>query len=198
MENWLGIDLDTDQRVALRRFERWLDEEAAPAGGIGPAEGNRLFDRHIADSLAFQLGIPRNARSVVDVGGGVGLPSSPLAILRPDIEFALVDRSQRRTDLAARAMKILGLSNYSVLTTDVSTLDPSYDVALFRASLPIRLAANAFVTCTKPSGVGLLGVSRKRDRPTVPSAPEGITFALSLEGDRILESPFWLLVMRCS
>ncbi|MEN8237768.1 MAG: RsmG family class I SAM-dependent methyltransferase [Actinomycetota bacterium] len=196
IEGWLGIGLDAGQRAAIIRFERWLDEEAIPAGGIGPAESDRLFDRHIVDSLAFQLGIPGDARTAVDVGGGVGLPSIPLAIARPDIEFTLVERSRRRTDLATRAARILGLSNYSVLTKDVSAIDVHFDVALFRASLPIVQAANALTLCLDPAGTGLLAVSRQAQRPSLPSAPESITFALSREGDGILASPFWLLKMR--
>ncbi len=198
VEDWLGIDLDAEQRAALTRFERWLWEEAAPAGGIGPAERDRLFDRHTADSLAFQRGIPAEARTVVDVGGGVGLPSIPLAIIRADLEFTLVDRSRKRTELAARAGRILGLTNLVVLTSDVGDLEARYDVALFRASLPIVKAAASLSSCLKPSGVGLFAVSRQHDRPGIPSAPEGITFELSREGDRILVSPFWLLEMRYS
>ena len=198
MEDWLGIDLDVDQRAALTRFEQWLGEEAVPAGGLGPAEVDRLFDRHILDSLAFLKGFPRKVGDVIDAGGGVGLPSIPLAIVRRDVTFTLVDRSRRRTDLAARAARIVGLANYSVKVVDAHDLDPFYDVALFRASLAIPLAADVVLSSIKPSGVGLLAVSRQRERPTVPSAPEGITFALSREGDRILTSPFWLLTMRYS
>jgi len=194
----LGLELDDAQKVALLRFEAWLAEEAIPAGGIGPGEGERLFDRHIADSMAFNVGISQDVDTAIDVGGGVGLPSIPLAILRPDVEFTLVERSRRRSDLAARAVRILGLTNYAVVAEDVSRVDLRYDVALFRASLPIPQAAASLEHCLKPKGTGLLAVSRQWDQPDIPSAPEGITFALSREGDRILASPFWLLTMRYS
>jgi 16S rRNA G527 N7-methylase RsmG len=196
ISEWLGVGIDETQRTALLRYELWLEEEAMPAGGIGPAEGDRLFDRHIADSMAFLPGIPQDARTVVDIGGGVGLPSIPLAIIQPDLEFALVDRSLRRTDLATRAIRILGLTNYSVLTEDAYALEPTYDVALFRASLPIGQAVEALRYCLRRSGTGLLAVSRQFEEPAIPSEPEGITFTLSREGDRALASPFWLLKMR--
>ena len=196
VERWLGVPISSSQWDSLLRFERWLEQEAVPAGGVGPAEGKRLFDRHIVDSLAFQKGIPERAETAIDIGGGVGLPSIPLAIVRPDIRFTLIDRSQRRTDLASRAARILGLTNYSVLTMDVSHGEPTSDVALFRASLPILPAAEALPRCVAPSGVGLFAVSRHTERPSLPNAPEGITFALSHEGDGVLVSPFWLLTMR--
>lgn len=198
VEEWLGLELDDGQRLALLRYEQWLGDEAIPAGGIGPGEGDRLLDRHILDSLTFLAGFPEEVASAVDVGGGVGLPSIPLAIVRPETEFTLVDRSARRTDLAARAVRILGLENVGVEAKDVSALAPTFDVALFRASLPIQTAAMALNNCLQPLGTGLFAVSRHSDRPELPSAPEGITFSLSLEGDRVLASPFWLLKMRYS
>ena len=193
--DWLGIDLDAGQRAALIRFESWLGEEALPAGGIGPSERDRLFDRHIVDSLAFQVGIPSDAIIVIDVGGGVGLPSIPLAIMRPDLEFSLVERSRKRSEFALRASRILGLENYSVTTADVSGVEPDYDVAVFRGSLPIAQAAEALSGIVKPAGTGLFAVSRRAERPSLPSAPDSVTFAMSREGDGILESPFWLLTM---
>ena len=198
IEEWLGVVLDEAQRAELLRFEQWLEEEAITAGGVGPAEGKRLFDRHIADSMAFEVGFRDGDRTAVDVGGGVGLPSIPLAIMRPEVEFTLVDRSRRKTDLAARAARIVGLANYTVVTEQASRMDSRYDVALFRASLPIPQAAASLDYCLEPMGTGLLAVSRQFKRPTIPNAPEGITFTLSREGDGILASPFWLLTMRKS
>lgn len=197
-EDWLGLRLNPRQRDSLLRYERWLEEEAAPAGGIGPAETGRLFDRHVGDSLAFLAGMPDGIRTAVDVGGGVGLPSIPLAIALPDVEFTLVDRSVRRSELATRAARILGMANYSVITGEVHALRATYDIATFRASLSIRQAADVLPYCLEPDGTGLFAVSRQAAAPAIPSAPEGITFELSREGDRILASPFWLLKMHRS
>ena len=196
IERWLGIELSAEQEEALVRYQHWLAEEALPAGGIGPGERHRLFDRHIADSLGFLRGIPASAHTVIDVGGGVGLPSIPLAIVRPDLACTLVDRSRRRTELAARAGRILGLANFAVRMSDVAAIETAYDVAVFRASLPIVEAAASLQRVLRPGGVGLLAVSRREGEPNVPKAPPGTTFVLSREGDGVLESPFWLLRMR--
>ena len=193
---WLGIDLDVAQQRALFRFEEWLRDEAAAAGGIGPHETERLFDRHIADSLVFLKDLPSHVETAIDVGGGVGLPSIPMAVGRPDIEFTLVDRSRRRTDLAARAVRIVGLEHYTVQTRDVDEVNEQFDVVAFRASLKIPEACAVFARCSKPEGVGLVAVSRRFEVPYIPSPPNGITFAMSSEGDGILDSPSWLLRMR--
>ena len=193
---WLEIHLDPGQRASLMRYQEWLATEAVAAGGVGPHETERLFDRHIADSLAYLRGIPRETRSILDVGGGVGLPSIPLAIALPEVAVTLVDRSARRTRLAERAGRILDLANLRVERSDVDEITESYDVVTFRASLRIEEAALVTLRRTTAGGTGLLGVSRLDEPPSVPNPPTGATFNLSSEGTGVLDSPFWLLRMQ--
>ncbi|GMR02832.1 MAG: hypothetical protein BMS9Abin20_1183 [Acidimicrobiia bacterium] len=192
---WLGITLTPQQRALLSRYEEWLADEAMAAGGIGPHEEFRLFDRHVADSLAYCKGLPETIETIADIGGGVGLPSIPMAVAFPDTAFTLVDRSERRTRLARRAVRILGLENLVVTTTDVSRVTDTFDVVTFRASVPVGRAAALTLKLTSPGGLGLFGVSRLRDRPKIPGPPDGIAFSLSSEGSEVLDSPFWLLRM---
>ena len=42
-------------------------------GVIGPKEGDRIWDRHIANCLPVTTLIPQGVR-VVDIGSGAGLP----------------------------------------------------------------------------------------------------------------------------
>jgi 16S rRNA (guanine527-N7)-methyltransferase len=181
----------------LERYGRWLVEEAQRAGGIGPREHERVADRHVADALMFLTGVPPDAVTLLDVGSGVGLPGIPIAIARPNLAITLLDRSLRRTDLASRAVRILGLDNVSVVTGDAAALRPQqYDVFAFRASLPPLAAADVVLRCSRESGLGLLAVSRSVDRPAIVPAPEGVEFTLTSEGVEVLDSPFWLLRMR--
>ena len=78
LADWLGIPLSTAQHTQLERFGQWLLDEAAPAGGIGPREAERLFDRHVGDSLTYVTAVPTDAERLVDVGSGVGLPGLPI------------------------------------------------------------------------------------------------------------------------
>jgi len=192
---WLGVPLTPDQRVLLSRYEAWLATEAMVAGGVGPNEEVRLFDRHVADSMAYLIGCPAEATTVLDVGGGVGLPTIPMAISRPDVSFTLIGRSVRRTRLASRAVRILGLENVVVESDDVRSASGVFDVVAFRASLPIAEAAIVTRQRTNVGGVGLLSVSRRSEEPSIGSAPTGITFSMSSEGSGVLDSPVWLLRM---
>jgi 16S rRNA (guanine527-N7)-methyltransferase len=195
---WLGIAWSSDQRRMLERFQQWLLEEAAAAGGIGPDEGERIFDRHIADSLAFLTLTERDTATIVDVGSGVGLPAIPLAISLPNTNVTIVDRSERRTRLARRAIRVLSLENVEVITADVNDIREIFDVATFRASLRVEAAAEAFLGLTDDHGTGIFAWSRKEHPKSPPRAPTGTTFTLVPEGQGVLDTPAWLLRMQRS
>lgn len=77
-------------------------------GLLGPREVERLWDRHILNSVAVGELIDESAR-VADVGSGAGLPGIPLAIARPDLEVTLVEPMLRRTDFLNEAIAGLGI-----------------------------------------------------------------------------------------
>ncbi|MEN8041244.1 MAG: RsmG family class I SAM-dependent methyltransferase [Actinomycetota bacterium] len=195
---WLGIEWSEKQRVAILRYQEWLGTEAFEAGGIGPDEVPRLFDRHIADSLAFLRLIDEESTSLVDIGSGVGLPGIPIAIAQGDMRVVLVDRAERRTRLARRAVRVLGLENVEIHTKDVAHYDGEFDVATFRASLPVLQAAEALPSLVSGDGYGIFAWSRKHEPKTPPDPPDGTIFSLVSEGAGVLESPAWLLRMQRS
>lgn len=190
----VGVELSPSQTDQLERYLEFLRSDAVAAGGIGPGETERLADRHVADSMLFLAGIGSGITTVTDIGSGVGLPGLPIAICRPDLAVTLVDRAQRRTDLARRAVRILGLTNVAVRTEDANRVDIPSDVFTFRASFPIEVAAG-FVAGQSGSVTGLLGVSRQDERPDIPKPPAGVDFRLTEESKGVLDSPFWLLRM---
>ena len=139
-EGWVAEAADPE---LLARFRAFLEQEAIPAGGLGPAEVDRLADRHLHDSLGFSVawhGEPPPDR-LFDIGSGVGLPGIPLAILWPNTEVTLVERSGRRARLLRRSARILGLSGVAVLERDVDDLGPIDGAAIvMRAVFPPRMA----------------------------------------------------------
>ncbi len=113
-------------------------------GLMGPREGDKLWSRHVANSLALLDVIPEGVR-VADVGSGAGLPGLPLAIARQDLHVTLIEPLQRRVDFLELAVEELGLQDrVTVLRTrseDHSPTEP-YDVITCRAVAPLtRLLA---------------------------------------------------------
>lgn len=70
---------------------------------------------HILDSLSvLKILVTQNPRWVLDVGAGAGLPSIPLAICLPEINFTAIEAVQKKASFMRQAKAELGLSNFSV------------------------------------------------------------------------------------
>ncbi|CAB4566674.1 MAG: 16S rRNA (guanine(527)-N(7))-methyltransferase RsmG [Actinobacteria bacterium] len=97
----------------LQQFHDLLAVEGPIRGLIGPKEVEKLWDRHIGNSLVLESLLPEGC-SLIDIGTGAGLPGIPIAIVRPDLEIHLVEPMQRRIEFLELAVAKLGLSNTQI------------------------------------------------------------------------------------
>lgn len=184
-----GFDLDDHQLDLLERFCDWLEGEAIPAGGLGPEEASRLDDRHIGDSLLFAWPFSTPPATLVDLGSGVGLPGIPLAILWPDTEVTLLDKSAGRLQLARRALRVLGLANVLTIQAEIGERDDVFDAIVTRAAIPPDdLPAKAGGILRR--GGSMIAGGSWLTRPDVPGWE---TQEIRVE---MLDRPVWLLIMR--
>jgi 16S rRNA (guanine527-N7)-methyltransferase len=102
-------------RSALRDFERLLRERALPLGLVAPDDVDRIWERHVLDSLRAGPCLPEGSIEVVDIGSGAGLPGIPLAIVRPDARFILLEPKRRRAAFLELAVERLLLANVTVV-----------------------------------------------------------------------------------
>lgn len=185
--SWVGVEPPPGLFDALSRFEAWLASEGAEAGGIGPAELPGLWERHVLDALMFAVGA-ESPRSIVDLGSGVGLPGIPLALLFPEADVLLVDRSGRRMRLARRAARVCGATNVEAIEASFEGLDHrGADLVVMRASLPPDEALAVLEAHRAEGGRAVLGVGVRR--------PEGLD-CVRFPGSGILDPGRWLHIMR--
>lgn len=187
--NWAGFDLDTAARDRLEIYESWLGTEAIAAGGLGPAEKDRLHDRHIGDSLLFAGGLVAIPDQVLDIGSGAGLPGIPLAIMMGNHHFTLLDRSGRRVDLLRRVTRILELENVIVEQGEIYDRSRQETAVVSRATIPPDQARALFKSLLLPGGVAVLGGSW-----TQPPDHDGWD-VLEIPAT-VLDHRIWLLIMR--
>ncbi|QDP94751.1 16S rRNA (guanine(527)-N(7))-methyltransferase RsmG [Microlunatus elymi] len=106
-------------------------------GLIGPRETDRLWDRHVLNSVAMADLIPEGS-TLVDVGSGAGLPGVPLAIGRPDLRVTLLEPLLRRFNFLTQAVEELGLAErISVVRARAEDHDGRFDVVTARAVAPL-------------------------------------------------------------
>jgi 16S rRNA (guanine527-N7)-methyltransferase len=100
---FFGEKLDRAQRYA-----EILAGAGVERGLIGPREVDRLWDRHILNSVAVAELLEPN-ESVADIGSGAGLPGIPLALARPDLRVTLIEPLLRRSDFLREVIEELGI-----------------------------------------------------------------------------------------
>lgn len=186
LEALTGLHPSVEAVEKLTSLADWLVTEAIPNGGLGPNEAQNVVDRHILGSAAFSIGFPQVPDICWDLGSGVGLPGMVLAILWPQSRLVLVDRSQRRCDLARRASRVIGVG-LDIKNCDLGELDIRAEAIVSRATLPAVRLLPVLERLLDPGGVAVISGSE-----AVPPSP----FVAITIPQGVLDTPPKLLMMR--
>jgi 16S rRNA (guanine527-N7)-methyltransferase len=99
-----------------------------------------------------------DARKVVDVGSGGGLPGLPLKIARPDLELTLIEADQDKAAFLVHACAQLGLEGVEVVARRAEDAghDPrlreQFDLAVARALAPLPVLAELCLGLVRVGG----------------------------------------------
>ncbi len=104
-------------------------------GLIGPKEGERIWDRHIANCLPITSLIP-NGVSLIDIGSGAGLPGIVIALARPDLKVTLLEPLARRVEFLEGVIAELGL-DIKVHRGKAEGFKTTFDIVTGRAVAPL-------------------------------------------------------------
>ena len=105
-------------------------------GLIGPKEGDRIWQRHIANCIPITTLIPNGVR-VADIGSGAGLPGIVIALARPDLKLTLIEPLSRRVDFLNEVIKELGLS-IEVIRARSEVVKKQFEIVTARAVAPLE------------------------------------------------------------
>ena len=147
-----AAELFGDRIEVARAFTADLAQHGEERGLIGPLELERLWSRHVVNSvLVAPLLVPGR---VGDVGSGAGLHGLVLAIARPDTHLVLIEPMERRTDWLTEEADRLGLDNVTVLrgrAEDVAP-DPLLDQVTARAVSALSKLIPLCAPLVRPGG----------------------------------------------
>jgi 16S rRNA (guanine527-N7)-methyltransferase len=182
----LGIQLSTAQEQQIQRFETLLMERAIPLGLVARSDRDRLYVRHILDSLrAAALFRPSDVLAY-DLGSGGGLPGIPLAIALPRIRFTLAESRSKRAGFLELVVHELGLPNVRVHSGAAETMEPAADVITARAFAPLEQAWPLAVSLLRSGGRLIYFAGEGLDDPErkatdLPGPPRHVTVEKVLE-----------------
>ncbi len=122
---------------SIKRYVDILTNRGTVWGLIGPREVDRIWERHVLNSVSLSDLISPNS-AVADVGSGAGLPGIPLALLRPDLRVTLVEPLLRRFNFLTQTVDDLGISHQvEVVRTRAEDYRNTFDVVTSRALAPL-------------------------------------------------------------
>lgn len=120
----------------IQAFAEILASTGIERGIIGPKEGDRIWQRHIANCIPVTTLIPAGVR-VVDIGSGAGLPGVVIALARPDLKVTLVEPLQRRVDFLEEVVAQLELP-IQVIRGRAQVVKKQFEVVTARAVAPLE------------------------------------------------------------
>lgn len=122
---------------AIEKYVDILASKGVEWGLLGPREVERLWQRHILNSVALE-GLVSEGSDVIDVGSGAGLPGIPLAVLRPDLRVRLVEPLLRRSTFLGETVDELGLADrVEVVRGRAEDISDTCDAVTARAVAPL-------------------------------------------------------------
>lgn len=117
----LQLDLSEHQLTQLMDYLALLSKWNSVYNLTAVRDPAQMVMQHLLDSLAVVPAFA-DARCVLDVGAGGGLPGIVLAVARPDIKVSLIDTVQKKTAFLTQVKAELGLANVAVYNARVEQL----------------------------------------------------------------------------
>lgn len=112
-ETELPVALTPLQRTQLERFLALLLEANSHFNLTAVRDPGVAWERHVVESLGL-VPLLGEARTLLDVGSGGGLPGMVLAIALPDTSVTLLEASEKKAHFLAQTSAALGLNNVRV------------------------------------------------------------------------------------
>ena len=156
----------TDQAL---EYGRILATTAVERGLIGPREVDRIWDRHIFNSLPLITLMPEGA-TVIDIGSGAGLPGIVLGLARPDLQITLLEPLERRANFLSEVITQLGLTNLEVVRGRAEQHKSRYQLVTARAVAPLPKLMQISWRLIAPGGklLALKGESAESELAAAP------------------------------
>lgn len=123
-----------EREAEIRQYAHFLATAGIERGLIGPREGERIWERHIFNSLFPTTLLPQGA-SLFDIGSGAGLPGIVIALARPDLKVTLIEPLERRVDFLKEAVEG---SDIQVIRGRAQDVKKSADFITARAVAPLE------------------------------------------------------------
>lgn len=167
----LKLDLNHGQVEKLLDYLALLNKWNSVYNLTSVRDPMQMVTLHVLDSLAAVPAF-KDAKNVLDVGAGGGLPGMVLAISRPDMKVSMIDTVHKKTAFLNQVKAELELSNVTVYTKRVEQLEvkTKFDVITSRAFADLSDFVNwsGHVLAEGGQFIALKGTAPAEERERLP------------------------------
>ncbi|MDT8407416.1 MAG: 16S rRNA (guanine(527)-N(7))-methyltransferase RsmG [Methylococcales bacterium] len=178
----LGVTVTQAQAQAMLKLLDLLAKWNKAYNLTAIVQRDQMLVLHLLDSLAVSPYL--EGRNIVDVGTGAGLPGLPLAMVRPELSFTLLDSNAKKIRFIRQAVIELGLANVNAVQARVEAFQPPalFDTVLTRAFALLPEIVSLTWPLLAPGGVSLAMKARPDELNLAPSDVALETLTLKLPG----------------
>lgn len=158
-ERFLSYNIElTDEQICLfEKYYNMIIEWNEKFNLTAITDEDEVIEKHFVDSVLPYEILPQNAK-IIDIGAGAGFPSIPLKIIRPDLNFLLIDSVNKKITFITEVINNLDLSGIIALHTRIEDLaiNPAYretfDICVSRAVARLNTLAEYSLPFVKIGG----------------------------------------------
>ena len=153
----INIEISNEQINLFYNYMNLLLEWNNKINLTAITEENDVILKHFIDSLSISSYIEEN-ETVADIGTGAGFPGVPLAIIKPQNTFTLVDSLNKRIKFLEEVKEKLDLQNITTLHKRAEEFGrdklyrEQYDVAVSRAVANLSVLVEYLLPTVKLGG----------------------------------------------
>ncbi len=154
----LNITVSSAQTQLFDNFSELLVNKNSVMNLTAVSDSDGIAVRHFADSISVlsAVDIPSGAR-VIDIGTGGGFPGIPILIMRPDLDFTLLDSTAKKIDFVSDLLLKLGLTGRTVSgraeeLAKQASFRAQYDFCVSRAVASLNILAELCIPFLKTGG----------------------------------------------
>lgn len=171
IEQKLGLQISKLTNEKYEIFTQLFKIYNSHTNLISKKDESNLFEKHIYDSLCFNLFLkkypqPENSK-ILDIGTGGGFPSLPLSIAFNELQIYPLDSIAKKIGFIELVQKELRLENINPTCKRVeelpSNLKNSFDIVTSRAVAPLNILLEYSIPFLKTNGYFVAFKSKNSD-----------------------------------